>query len=305
MNGPEARSRFETDRLAFFAAEGFVGEGRRIPDQRGAATYVIVGGDGSPSRVLVHGGLSESTNWAPLAGRLTGRLVIPDRPGYGLSSPIDYRKVDDFFAAAADWLESVVDGLGEEQVDLIGNSMGGFFAVAFAARRPHRVRRLVLLGAPAGIDKHIPWFLRLWGDPILGRLFMRSTLEDPEQLRERVYSGLVAHPERVSDEQLAVEFAAGRLPDFALTSHTMLRAATSFRGWRRRYSIRDHLSALYVPTLIAWGSEDTAFSPPELGREIASKMPNGRFELLPDAGHLPWLDEPQLVAEMVSAFLED
>lgn len=52
---------------------------------------------------MIHGGLSEASEWSLLAGKLPGRVIIPDRPGCGLSYPIDYRGVD-YRQAAADWL---------------------------------------------------------------------------------------------------------------------------------------------------------------------------------------------------------
>lgn len=296
---------FESRRLALFDAHGLNGKSHRVTDATGNQTYMILGGDeGSPARILIHGGLSESAHWAMLAGRLTGRVVIPDRPGYGLSHAIDYRKVEHFGEAAADWLLSVIEGIGEDRIDLVGTSMGGFFAISFANRHPERVRRLVLLAAPAGIDRHIPWFLKMWANPVTGRLFMNSSLEGPEQLRERVYAGLVAHPERVPADQLEVEFAAGQLPDFAIAAHSMLRASIGLRGFRRRYLVGEDLAALEIPTLIAWGEKDTSFYPPSLGREMATKMVDGEFVLIPDAGHMPWIDELDLVAEAVNQFLD-
>lgn len=296
---------FESMRLALFEAQGFSGTSHRVTDATGNETYMIVGrGSGSRARILIHGGLSESAHWAMLAGRLTGRIVIPDRPGYGLSYGIDYREVEHFGEAAADWLLSVIEGIGEDRVDLVGTSMGGYFAIAFASRHPDKVRRLVLLAAPAGIERHIPWFLRMWANPLTGRLFMNSSMDSPEQLRERVYTGLVAHPERVPAEQLEVEFAAAQLPDYALTAHSMLRASIGLRGFRRRYLVGEDLAALEMPTLIAWGEQDTGFSPPSLGHEIASRMADGKFVLVPDAGHMPWIDQPDLVATAVNQFLD-
>ncbi len=295
--------RFEAMRLDLFESHGLSGKSERVIDSEGNETYMVVGGEGPPTRILIHGGLSESAHWAMLAGRLTGRVIIPDRPGYGLSHSIDYREIEDFASAAAEWLLTVVDATDEETVDLIGTSMGGYFAICFAVRHPERVRRLVLVAAPAGVDRHIPLFLRMWANPLTGRLFMKATLESPEQLRDRVYTGLVAHPERVPASQLEVEFAAGQLPDFALTAHSMLRASISPLGFRRRYLVRDQLTALVVPTLIAWGEKDTSFYPPSLGRDIAAEMTDGEFVLVPDAGHMPWIDQPDLVATTVNRFL--
>lgn len=301
----EQEEQFESMRLELFERHGFKGASQRVANDSGDETYMVVGGEGPRTRVLVHGGLSESSHWAMLAGQLTGKVVIPDRPGYGLSHSVDYRQVDDFGAAAADWLLTVVDGIGEDKVDLVGTSMGGYFAICFAARYPERVRRLVLLAAPAGIDKHIPWFLKMWANPITGRLFMKATMDEPEQLRERIYPGLVAHPERVPADQLEVEFVAGQLPDFALTAHTMLRASVGLLGFRLRYLVRDQLTALEIPTLIVWGERDTSFYPPSLGREIAAEMAKSEFVIVPDAGHMPWIDQPELVANAVNQFLNE
>lgn len=294
---------FESQRLSLFADHGFHGTSLRFADPAGREIYSIEGGHGSLPRVLVHGGLSEASTWAVLAGLLEGRVVVPDRPGYGLTYPIDYRRVDDFMLAASNWLLAVVDGLGEEKVDLVGSSMGGLFSIAFADRHPHRVRRMVFLGAPAGLRHEVPWFLRIWANPILGRLIMRSGLDDPEQMRVRIYPGMVAHPERVPGSQLEVEFAAAQIPGTALTSQTMLNALINFRGMRPEMNVRDRLIASPAPTLMVWGSEDTAFGLPALGEEVSSSMSNAEFHRVEDAGHLVWLDEPELVAGLVNEFL--
>lgn len=72
----------------------------------------------------------------------------------------------------------------------------------------------------------------------------------------------------------------------------MLRESISPLGFRRRYLVRDQLTALDVPTLIAWGEKVTSFYPPSLGREIATAMAEGEFVLFSDAGHMPWIDQP-------------
>src|SRR6185437_16520593 len=135
----DAREHFERLRLAAFAHRGFACEGRRIPDRAGRETYALVSGDGPCPTVLVHGGAGNTIEWVEIAARLDGPVVIPDRPGFGLSHPHDYRRVD-YRAHAARWLLELTEGLDAEQIDLVGDSMGGFFAIAFAAP-PKRVRR--------------------------------------------------------------------------------------------------------------------------------------------------------------------
>jgi 2-hydroxy-6-oxonona-2,4-dienedioate hydrolase len=106
---------------------------------------MISRGDGPCPIVFVHGGMSHAGDWLPLAALLVGHVVMPDRPGCGLSYRIDYRSVD-YRSVAADWVLDLVDSIEAERIDLVGNSTGGYFAMAFAIAHPERVRRLVLLG---------------------------------------------------------------------------------------------------------------------------------------------------------------
>ena len=154
---------FELKRLATFARHGFDGESRWVSDTEGQRNYMIGRGAGPCPTVLLHGGLSQAGEWSALAGRIRGDVIVPDRPGCGLSYPIDYRKIADFRQAAVLWVLGLLDGIDTNQVDLVANSMGAFFAMAFAIAHPNRVRRLALVGAPVGLEMKAPLFMRLWG----------------------------------------------------------------------------------------------------------------------------------------------
>jgi pimeloyl-ACP methyl ester carboxylesterase len=293
---------FERERLALFARNGFEGQSRWVTDRDGRSTYVIGRGEGPCPAVLVHGGLSQASEWSSLAGRIPGYVIVPDRPGSGLSYQIDYRGVD-YRKAAADWLLDLVDGIGADQVDLVGNSMGGFFATAFAIAHPDRVRRLVLVGAAAGVHEELPLFVRLWGNPITGPLIRRLKITDPETLRTRVFSRLlVAQAETVPRDDLEIMVAAGAIPGTDRTAYTMLRAVTTLRGWRPRLMLRDDMAHLPVPTLFLWGDAD-AFAPPSRGQDMAARMPDARCEVVAGAGHLPHFDRLDTVAAAIVEFL--
>ena len=295
---------FERKRLALFADNGFAGDSRRVSDRDGRVTYLIDGGDGPRPIILIHGGLAEASIWCLLAGRLRGRLIIPDRPGCGLSYPIDYRGVD-FWPAAADWLGDLIDGLDPVEVDLIGSSIGGFFAIAFATKHPDRVRRLVLVGAPAGLDAEVPWFPRLWGNPIVGWIFRKLKITEAKSvdvLRNTIYPLIVAHPEEIPLGQLEIALAAQRLPGAQWAAHTMLRTVRTLRGWRRQLMIRDDLAKLAVPTLFVWGEKD-AFAPPSSGQDMVARMTNAEIEIMEDTGHVPSLEQPAAVATIINRFL--
>ncbi|HEX8674226.1 MAG TPA: alpha/beta hydrolase [Longimicrobium sp.] len=294
---------FEKQRLELFRRYGFEGESRWLEDADGRKTYAIVRGSGARPTVLVHGGLAEASVWCQVAGNLSGHVVIPDRPGHGLSSSIDYTGIN-YRSHAADWLKRVVDGLGAEQVDLVGNSMGGYFALAFALAHPERVRRLVLVGAPAGLDRQLPMFIRLWGTSLLGRLIASMKFKDVELLRKRVFPGLVAHPERIPVDVLEVALAAQAKPGYPVTTRTMLNAVSDLGGWRQELLLREPTASVAVPTLFSWGDKDS-FAPPSSGSEVAARMPNGRFEILADAGHMPQFDQPAAVAASITRFFSE
>ena len=294
---------FERKRLQLFADNGFAGESRRVADRDGRDTYIIGGGEGRRPAILIHGGLAEASGWCLLAGQIPGRVIIPDRPGCGLSYRIDYRGLD-YRKEAADWLLDLVNGLDADQVDLVGCSMGGYFAMAFATRHPDRVRRLVLAGAPAGLDAETPLFLRLCGNPIVGPIIGKlvAKMKTPEDLRKRVFPMLVAHPENVPLEFLEIGLAAQELPGADVAARTMLRSVTTMRGWRRELMMRDDLAKLPVPTLFAWGEKD-AFAPPSSGENMVARMANAKIEIVEDAGHLPFVDQPAAVAAIINPFL--
>jgi pimeloyl-ACP methyl ester carboxylesterase len=296
---------FERERLALFARYGLDGESRWVTDREGRRTYMIARGQGACPTVLVHGGLSQAGEWALMAGKLPSPVLIPDRPGCGLSYPIDYLRVPDYRKAAADWLLDLVNGIGVEQVDLVGNSMGGYFSIALATAYPHRVRRLVLTGAPAGLDKKLPLFPRLWGNPVTGPFISKQKITDAETLRKRVFASLlVAHPEKVPLDFLETMVAGMALPGVDRAAYTMLRIVTTLGGFRSQLMMRDDMARLAVPTLFLWGDAD-AFAPPSSGQDMVAKMPDARIEVLPNTGHLPYVDRPDAVAAAITGFLAE
>ncbi len=81
-----------------------------------------------PPLIIVHGGLSTSSEWINVMGPLSEvyELYVVDRPGHGLSDPIDYRGVD-YRESAVSFIRSFMDAVGLEKARLLSNSMGGVF----------------------------------------------------------------------------------------------------------------------------------------------------------------------------------
>jgi pimeloyl-ACP methyl ester carboxylesterase len=165
------------------------------------------------------------------------------------------------------------------------------------------VRRLVLVGAPVGLYRGgIPLFLRLWANPITGPMVGRIRITDPEDMRRRVYGGLVAHPEAVPREILSMAIAADAIPGADLAAQSMLRKVLDMRGVRADIMLRDDMLHLAVPTLFGWGDRD-AYTPPSSGESLASQMLDARLEIISGAGHVPQLGRPNAVADAITRHL--
>lgn len=118
-------------------------------------------GEGGETVVMLHGSGPGASGWANFSRNLEPllaagyRVVLMDCPGWSKSDPIVCRDSRSELNATA--LKGLLDVLGLERVHLLGNSMGGHSAVAFALAYPQRVDKLVLMGGgAAGVSPFVP-----------------------------------------------------------------------------------------------------------------------------------------------------
>jgi pimeloyl-ACP methyl ester carboxylesterase len=142
--------------------------------------HVIEAGQGPPV-VFLHGSGGSSLSILPLLERLEGvRGIAVDRPGFGLSDPVQVPR-ERFRDAAIEFVDEVLDALGLERSALAGGSMGGTWALWYALARPQRVGRLVLLtAAPLLPGTRAPAPLRVMAAPVVGELLARVVKPSPK-----------------------------------------------------------------------------------------------------------------------------
>lgn len=211
------------------------------------------------------------------------RLIRTDKRGHGLSddAPGPWRIED-----LADDLAAVLDRLGVRQAVVVGLSVGGLIAQSLAARRPDLVRALVLSGTAPKIGTAEMWNARIdavraggiapLADAILERWFtarFRAEAADYPLWR----SMLVRTP------------AAGYAETCAAIRDADLTASTA---------------ALRLPVLAMVGEADGS-TPPDLVRAMAAAIPGARFEVIADAGHIPGVEQPAVVARLIGDFLKE
>jgi pimeloyl-ACP methyl ester carboxylesterase len=179
------------------------------------------------------------------------------------------------------YYNDLLDALSVPDVDVVGHSFGGMVAVELAANNPNRVRRLVLI-APIG----------LWRDD--------APIPDiagiaPERLPELI----LADP----TGPLAA-FLTPPLDDPDVLFQTAMRMASILhfiwpipdKGLSRR------IHRVQAPTLLVWGRHD-GLVPPVYADEFASRLRSAEISLVDNAGHLPQLEQGDVVRERVLAFL--
>jgi pimeloyl-ACP methyl ester carboxylesterase len=264
-------------------------------------------GSGEPI-VFVHGGLWPAVALAPLVRELAGyRCILIDRPGCGLSSPVDWRK-QNIRSVATRVMGGVVDALGLERTHVIGHSIGGAWALRLAQGHPSRVARVAILGAsPLLADLPRPGFLRVLASPI-GAILTRLP-----QNQDRARSIL-------RQDGHGPSLDAGRIPDMFFDWHVaLMRDTQTMRneramirdavigggGWRPGLTFEPtELSAIRQPLLYIIGTADPEGSVAYAERVVAM-LPDAKLNVLRDGGHLLWLDDPVHVGNTIRSFLDD
>jgi 4,5:9,10-diseco-3-hydroxy-5,9,17-trioxoandrosta-1(10),2-diene-4-oate hydrolase len=272
-----------------------------------ARLRVLEVGVGEPV-LLVHG-LIGPGGWAPLVRELRGfRCVILDRPGWGLSSSIDYSRYS-YGSVTADLLAGVLDGLGIDRAHVIGGSIGTLRALRLAASYPSRAGRLVLMGTgPLLAEMRLPTMMRAIASP-LGALMIRRT--DAGMLRSILRQS--GHATSLADGRIPEEFitwrvAASRETDAMRSERAMLRGGIvdwARPGWRRGVVFDESaLGRLTQPTLYVYGTNDGT-APVEFARKVAGALPHGELHVVEGGGHEPWFEDVDGVGSRVTRFLTE
>lgn len=245
-----------------------------------------------PVVVLVHGFPLSRAMWDAQVHALaaTYRVVAPDLRGHGESpAPDGIYTMDQM----ADDVAELLDGLGlGEPVVVVGLSMGGYIALAFALKYPSRLRGLILAGTRAAADAPEAARLREETARTVSKEGRTATLVETMIPRLFARTTLLNRPGLVSSMREVME----RTPASGVIGALL--------GMASRPDRRERLGEITAPTLVVVGQEDVV-SPPEEARTIAEALPNGRLEVIPRAGHLAPYEDPEAFNAVVLAFLKD
>jgi pimeloyl-ACP methyl ester carboxylesterase len=257
-------------------------------DVQGTKLAAYVKGDGPPL-LLVHGFPLDHHMWEAQIAEFskTHQVIAVDLRGFGASAPAEGTTTMRQFA---DDCAAVLDALDiQEPVTFCGLSMGGYVAWQFVGLHTKRLARLILCDTRAIADTP---------EAAAGR----------HKMAEHV---MKAGTEFVAQAMLPKLFAtstAAERPQLIESARAMINRASpsgiaaAARGMAERPDVTAMLPTIRVPTLVIVGEQDAISTVDEM-RSIAAAMPNAEFVVIPHAGHMSTMENPEAVNAAMRRFL--
>jgi pimeloyl-ACP methyl ester carboxylesterase len=252
-----------------------------VVDLAGISLDLWQGGDGPPL-LFLHGAGGFRADHAFL-GELgkQRRITAPSHPGFGVSSLPDW--IDRPEDIAHIYLD-ILNRISSEPIDLIACSLGGWIGAELTSMVPDRFRKLIFVG-PIGV-----------------KLGSRDTLDIPDifALPAAAVENLLYHeperfrpnPAKMSDEELTV-----------MLRNRETSALLMWEPYMHNPRLRHRLHRVTNPALFLRGEHDGLISA-EYMSGYASLLPNARTLTLPNAGHVPHVEQPEAFVNAVLAFLD-
>lgn len=252
-----------------------------------ASLFYSVKGDGEPL-VLLHGGFSDLRIWDCQVDAFAGKLkvICYDQRGYGKSdvpvAPFSY--FED--------LKAVIEALKLQRVSVVGSSLGGSVAIDFALKYPELLKSLILVGPGLNGYPYPPAFMTE-----AMNLYMAANAEGPEAAIEKYIANpfwgyFFPAPERKEAREKVLRIVRDAKNHF---SWIRLAAVLEPHAYTRLKEIR-------IPTLIILSGKDSDFNM-EVGEYIHKEIENATKVIIPDCGHLLYVEKPAEFNRIVLDFL--
>ncbi|MGK2877747.1 MAG: alpha/beta fold hydrolase [Solirubrobacterales bacterium] len=239
--------------------------------------------------LYVHGVPTNADEWAPFLEK-TGGIAL-DLPGFGRSDkPMHF---DGSIGAYNAFLQAFIAQLGWGRFNLVVEDWGAL-ALVTAQELHERVHRVVIINSVPLLPGY-QWhrLARAWRTPLVGELAMGLTTRSIAKFLTRE-----SRPDRQPLPDAMIDSIWDHFDQG--TQRAILKLYRSAPP-KILEEAGERFSQLTAPALVIWGEQDP-YIPTRFGAFYSETLPNARLELLPDAGHWPWLDRPDVI-DMTANFL--
>jgi pimeloyl-ACP methyl ester carboxylesterase len=248
-----------------------------------------VQGDGSPA-VFVHGNPTHSEDWQPFLERMDRPALAFDLPGWGRSERPPPAEFDYSMNGLARFTGRFLQRMAVADHSLVVHDWGGM-ALIDAQEHPERITRLVIMNAVALLPGY-RWHrtARIWRTRGLGELSNKIWSRRLLALALRESRG-----DWSPHDPAFVDMIYDHLDE--RTFEAILRLYRSADP-ERLAAAGARLGTITAPALVVWGGKDR-YLPRRFGPEYASRLPNSELWELPEAGHWPWIDAPEVIDRVI------
>lgn len=254
-------------------------------------------GAGKETVVMLHGSGPGATGWANFHRNVDAfaaagyRVVLMDCLGWGKSDPVVCTGSRSDLNART--LKGLVDALNLDKVHIVGNSMGGHSAVAFALSNPTRVGKLVLMGGgTGGASPFVP--MPTEGIKLLQGLYREPTIEN----LKKMMNVFVFDASSITEDLFKA-----RLDNMLARRDHLENFVKSLAANPKQFPDQGpRLSEIAAPTLVIWGRDDR-FVPMDTGLRMVAGMPNAEMHIFSRCGHWAQWEHADKFNRMVLDFL--
>ncbi len=261
---------------------------------KGRTLFYEEKGEGFPL-LFGHSYLWDGKMWEPQVEALSSsyRCIVPDLWAHGRSNLLPEIPYSLESIAEDHWL--LARALGLERFAVVGLSVGGMWGVHLTLKHPEAVAALVLMDTyvgPEPEEKRLRYFGMLdtvekagaipapLAEAVVPLFFSPVTIQQKPDFPARFKASLTGIP-------------ADRIPSVVAVGRAIFS----------RSSVLDRLAEIHVPTLVMVGADDLS-RPPFEAEEMARLIPGARLEVIPEAGHISTLEQPERVTSLIRSFLE-
>lgn len=267
----------------------------RFAEVDGATVHYHEAGEGEPL-IMLHGAGPGASAWSNFKQNLpvlskNRRVLMIDQPGFGKSS----KSIPDDETRSAYGIRLIVglmEQLGIEQADFVGNSWGGRVSMGMALKHPEKVRRMVLMGPGGGLSL-------FHSEPSEGMKQLRNFFAPPGPNKERMEQLIrtfLYDQSMVTDELVEERLASATDPETEAFFKKHLSAPDS-----REPQLWRELENIPHRTLLVWGRDDRT-TPFDGGLIMLKRMPDARLHIIPKCGHWVQAEKREEFNDLVRNF---